>query len=163
MKNILFLCSGNSARSIMAEALMSRLSEGRFKAYSAGMDTRDQPNPWALRLLEREGYDIGMFRCKAWSEFRSKHAPKMDLIVAICDRSVEPLRANWPDETVIEQWSISDPAEDVGDDREMEQAFDGVYREIEQKVRALVAQSVDDTDQSDMDLGQERRLKRAAN
>ncbi|WP_319531063.1 arsenate reductase ArsC [uncultured Cohaesibacter sp.] len=149
MQNVLFLCSGNSARSLLAEALLAREGEGRFRAYSAGIEPREIPNPWALQLLEREGFDIGTFRCKTWKEFNTPFAPKMDQIITICEKAPEDLSSSWPGNPVTAQWTIPDPAAEVGDDKEMQLAFEEVYNQIADQVQRLVSLPLEEMDKDE--------------
>jgi protein-tyrosine-phosphatase len=137
--NILILCTGNSARSILAEALLNREGAGRITAWSAGSKPKGVPNPVGLRLLEQLGYDTERFRSKSWDEFAAAGAPKMDLVITVCDSAAGESCPLWPGAPLKAHWGIPDPA-DVGetDDARME-AFRLAYRRLEARVKAFAA------------------------
>jgi arsenate reductase len=137
--NILILCTGNSARSILAEALLNREGAGRIKAWSAGSRPKGVPNPIALRLLRELGYATDAFRSKSWDEFAGSGAPKMDLVITVCDSAAGESCPLWPGAPLKAHWGIPDPA-DVGetDDARME-AFQLAYRRLETRVKAFAA------------------------
>nr|WP_321458110.1 arsenate reductase ArsC [uncultured Cohaesibacter sp.] len=139
MRNILFLCTGNSSRSIMAEAILGRMGQGRFNAFSAGSQPAGQPNPWAIQLLEQFGYPICRLRSKNWSEFCREGAPQMDYIITVCDRAAGELCPVWPGEPALAHWGIPDPAAEVGDDKDMQLAFLTAYAQLSDRIGRFVA------------------------
>lgn len=137
--NVLILCTGNSARSILAEALINREGSGRFRAFSAGSKPRGVPNPTGLKLLAELGYDISGFRSKSWDEFAGPDAPKMDFIITVCDSASGEQCPYWPGHPMVAHWGIEDPA-DVGDtEAERRAAFVTAYEQLRARVAAFVA------------------------
>ena len=136
--NVLFLCTGNSARSIIAEALLNRLGRGKFAAYSAGSFPKGEVNPYALRIVENLGFDGSGFRSKSWDEFAGPGAPPMDLVVTVCDRAAAESCPFWPGAPARAHWSVDDPAAVEGPPEAQARAFERAYRDLEQRVRKLV-------------------------
>lgn len=118
--NVLFLCTHNSARSILAEALLNAMGEGRFKAYSAGSSPRDnqQPNPLGLQVLQKAGIPTEGLRSKSWDEFAAPGAPHMDLIITVCDNAAGEVCPFWPGHPATAHWGYADPSEGNGSDEE---------------------------------------------
>lgn len=135
---VLVLCTGNSARSILAEAILNRLGEGRIVARSAGSQPKDEPHPHALRLLEDKGYDTGFARSKSWDEFAGSGAPAMDLIFTVCDSAAAEACPVWPGHPATVHWGIPDPAAAIGRDDEIRAAFELAYGQLEERVRAFL-------------------------
>lgn len=134
IRTVLVLCNGNSARSILAEALFNRLGEGRFRAHSAGSHPKGAPNPHALGLLAAEGFDVSTFRSKSWHEFLGGDAPKIDLVVTVCDAAAGeacPLFLGAPIKT---HWGIPDPAAVVGAPADIKAAFDLAYDRLSARI-----------------------------
>ncbi|MCB1422591.1 MAG: arsenate reductase ArsC [Nitratireductor sp.] len=137
MKNILVLCTGNSARSILCEALLNRLGAGRIRAFSAGSDPKASPHPAALSLLAAEGYDTAGFASKKWDVFAGEGAPKMDIVITVCDNAAGESCPVWPGAPVSAHWGIADPAAIEGEGQS--EAFRSAYRQLSQRVQALLA------------------------
>lgn len=136
--NILVLCTGNSARSILGEALIARKGADRVRAFSAGSQPKGVPHPGALRLLEREGYDISAFRSKSWDEFAAPDAPRIDIAITVCGNAAGetcPLLIGAP---VRAHWGLLDPADVVGDEAAVDAAFAETYRLLDLRVRAML-------------------------
>jgi arsenate reductase len=132
--NVLFLCTGNSARSIMAEAYLNHVGKGRYRAYSAGSKPSGTVNPLALELLRERGINASA-HSKSWDEFSSPDAPKMDMVVTVCDNAAAEPCPYWPGQPIREHWGVEDPASVGGTTAEKRQAF--------QKAFALLAQRID--------------------
>ena len=137
--NVLFLCTGNSARSILAEALLERFGAPRFKSFSAGSDPKPAPHPVALETLVDKGYDVGGFRSKSWEEFASDGAPALDLIITVCDNAAAEVCPVWPGHPATAHWGHPDPAAVVESAEKCRAAFEEVYTDLMTKICALVA------------------------
>lgn len=137
--NVLFLCTGNSARSVIAEAILNKIGEGRFRAYSAGSQPKGAVNPNTLRLLEERGYDISGFRSKSWEEFAKPGAPKFDFIFTVCDSAAGEACPAWPGHPMTAHWGIPDPAEAAGSPEKVAQAFREAYSMLEQRIGAFTS------------------------
>lgn len=136
--NILVLCTGNSARSILAEAILNREGGGRFRAFSAGSQPKGQPNPVGLDLLASLGYDTSKFRSKSWTEFAEAGAPKMDIIITVCDAAAGEACPYWPGHPLVAHWGIPDPADVEGAPEQKRAAFQEAYRRLMNRVTVLV-------------------------
>jgi arsenate reductase len=134
--NVLFLCTGNSARSILAEAITNKLGRGRFRAFSAGSRPAGKVNPYALELLIDLGYETAELRSKSWNEFSGAAAPEMDIVITLCDEAAGESCPVWPGHPLIAHWSIPDPAAHASR-HAMRSAFAEAYRVIEQRVSAM--------------------------
>lgn len=132
--NVLFLCTGNSARSILAEAIMNRLGQGRFKAYSAGSQAKGSVHPFTLDLLRRMNIDTGFARSKNWDEFATPDAPKMDFVFTVCDNAANESCPVWPGQPMSAHWGIPDPANVEGTDAERRLAFSEAYRMLTARI-----------------------------
>lgn len=137
--NLLVLCTGNSARSILAEALINHLGAGRFRAYSAGSKPTGKVNPYALRTLAEHGVPVTEARSKSWDEFAQAGAPHMDIVITVCDSAAGETCPLWPGTPVKVHWGLPDPAAATGTDEQRLHAFAEVYRMLEQRVKRLVA------------------------
>ena len=157
--NILFLCTGNSARSIMAEVLMNHLGKSRFRAYSAGSHPVGQVNPLALELLRTKGFAVDMLRSKNWDEFARPEAPPMDFVVTVCDKAAGEMCPVWPGQPMTAHWGFADPAAATGSEAERRRMFDKVYLEIARRLELMLALPLDKLDR----LALERRMREIGN
>jgi arsenate reductase len=132
--NVLFLCTGNSARSILAEAILNRIGRGRFRAYSGGSHPRGEVNPYALELLKRLDYDISRLRSKPWDEFAAPGAPKLDFVITVCDSAAGEVCPIWPGKPMTAHWGMPDPAATKGTPSEIALAFAEVYRMLDSRL-----------------------------
>ena len=132
--NVLFLCTGNSARSILAEAILDRIGRGRFKGYSAGSHPRGAVHPLALELLRRMGHDTGDLRSKSWDELARAGAPSLDFVFTVCDTAAAEVCPIWPGQPMTAHWSLPDPAAAKGDAVQRALAFADTYRMLERRI-----------------------------
>ncbi|CAM5568130.1 arsenate reductase ArsC [Eoetvoesiella caeni] len=137
--NVLFLCTGNSARSIMAEALVTTLGNGRFKGYSAGSQPGGTVNPLAFEKVQKTGYPADKLRSKNWDEFARADAPHMDFIITVCDNAAGEVCPIWPGHPASAHWSFQDPAAVEGTDDEKRAAFDKVFRQMATRMHAFIS------------------------
>ena len=139
--NILFLCTHNSARSILAEALLNDMGQDRFKAYSAGSSPREnqQPNPLGLQVLQKAGIATDGLRSKSWDEFASPGAPKMDLIITVCDNAAGEVCPIWPGHPATAHWGYADPSEGDGSDAEKLEAFRKTMHAMKRRMEILIS------------------------
>lgn len=144
--NVLVLCTGNSSRSILAEAILNREGEGRIRAYSAGSHPKKKPNPYALALLNDLGYDTAGFRAKSWEEFAVADAPTMDFILTVCDDAAGESCPYWPGHPLVAHWGIPDPAAVQGIDAEKRAAFMDTYRRLSVRISAFVNLDIEKLD-----------------
>jgi protein-tyrosine-phosphatase len=138
MFNVLFLCTGNSARSILAEAYLNRVGKGRFRACSAGSKPGGRVNPFALELLEKNGIDTGALRSKSWDEFAAPGAPKMDFVFTVCDSAAAEPCPFWPGQPVTAHWGVSDPAAVEGSDEDKRRAFLLAFRTLSTRINLML-------------------------
>ena len=136
--NVLFLCTGNSARSVMAEAMLNHLGRGRFKAYSAGSFPTGRVNPFSLEILERAGFPAEGLRSKSWDEFASAGAPRLDFIFTVCDNAAGEACPVWPGKPVTAHWGVPDPAAVEGDDDAKRRAFRDAAATLRRRIELLV-------------------------
>ncbi len=144
--NVLILCTGNSARSILAEAILNREGAGRFRAFSAGSHPKGSPNPLALSLLSELGYDVSGLRSKSWEEFAGADAPKMDFIVTVCDSAAGEACPFWPGHPLVVHWGIPDPASVGGTDAEKRAAFLDAYRLLSNRITTFANLDIENFD-----------------
>ena len=137
--HVLFLCTGNSARSILAEAILNREGQGRFIAHSAGSRPTGAPNPFAISLLQREGFDTGFARSKSWDEFATPDAPKLDFVFTVCDNAAAEECPFWPGQPMTAHWGLPDPAAVEGSDAQKALAFADTYRAMRRRLQAFCA------------------------
>jgi arsenate reductase len=145
--NVLFLCTGNSARSIMAEALLDRLGQGRFRAYSAGSHPTGQVHPLALRVLDERGLPTSGLRSKSWDEFVGERAPAMDFVFTVCDKAAGEVCPAWPGRPVTAHWGVEDPAGVEGSSIERLRVFERVAQTLEARIRLFLALRPEHLDQ----------------
>ncbi len=132
--NVLFLCTGNSARSILAEAILNRVGQGRFRAYSAGSQPKGEVHPFAIELLEGVNHDTSFARSKSWEEFATDDAPVMDFVFTVCDNAANEACPVWPGQPMTAHWGVPDPAAAEGTDAEKHLAFAETYRMLNNRI-----------------------------
>jgi protein-tyrosine-phosphatase len=137
--NVLFLCTGNSARSVLGEAILNKVGAGKFRAYSAGSQPKGKVNPHTIQLLESLGYDTSGFRSKSWDEFAKTGEPSFDFIFTVCDGAAAEACPIWPGHPMTAHWGIPDPAEAKGTDAEIALAFKEAYRLLNQRISSFIA------------------------
>ena len=136
--NILFLCTHNSARSVMAECVVNRLGRGKFVGYSAGSQPSGGLNPFVMTLLERLNYQTDGLRSKSWDEFATADAPRMDFVITVCDQAADEVCPAWPGQPMTAHWGFPDPSSFKGTDTETAAFVADVYRMIERRIDILV-------------------------
>ena len=137
--NVLFLCTGNSARSILAEAYLTARGEGRFRAFSAGSDPNGIVNPLALELLKKHRIRVDGLRSKSWDEFAAADAPKLDFVFTVCDNAAGEVCPFWPGQPVTAHWGVEDPAAVQGSDEEKRRAFLKAFTALTARINLLLA------------------------
>jgi protein-tyrosine-phosphatase len=137
--NVLFLCTGNSARSIMAEAILNREGRGKFRAFSAGSQPAGKVNPLAINLLRKLNYDVSALRSKSWDEFATPDAPPLDFVFTVCDNAASEVCPIWPGQPMSAHWGLPDPAKATGNDAERALAFDDCFRMLNQRISIFVS------------------------
>jgi arsenate reductase (thioredoxin) len=152
--NILFLCTGNSARSIIAEAILNKVGAGKFVAYSAGSQPKGQVNSYTVELLRSLGYETSRLRSKSWHEFARPGAPPLDFTFTVCDNAAGETCPLWPGQPMTAHWGVPDPAEATGTPAEVALAFKDAYRMLHQRIGIFVALPIRSLDQ----LSLQRRL-----
>jgi arsenate reductase (thioredoxin) len=152
--NVLFLCTGNSARSIIAEAILNKIGAGKFTAYSAGSQPKGQVNPHTLQLLKSLGYDTSEFWSKSWQVFAQPAAPDLDFVFTVCDNAAGEACPVWPGQSMTAHWGVPDPAEATGTDAEIALAFKDAYRMLHRRIAIFTALPIRSLDQ----LSLQRRL-----
>jgi len=137
--NVLFLCTGNSARSILAEAILERLGGERFNAFSAGSQPKGGVHPFAIELLKNLKLDTSFARSKSWDEFTTPSSPKMDFVFTVCDNAANESCPVWPGQPMTAHWGIPDPAAAEGTDAEKHLAFADAYRQLSNRISAFLS------------------------
>lgn len=143
---VLFLCSGNSARSIIGEAILNDLGKGRFKAFSAGTDPKGDVNLRTIDLLRTAGHDVAGLYSKSWNEFTGPGAPNLDFVITVCDDAAGESCPVWPGEPMLAHWGIPDPAVATGTDAEVAVAFDDAYLMLKRRIDLMLALPVEKLD-----------------
>ncbi len=137
--NVLFLCTGNSARSIMAEAILNRAGQGKFKAFSAGSQPKGRVHPYTLDLLRNLHYDVSGVRSKSWLEYAQPDSPKLDFVFTVCDNAAGETCPVWPGQPMTAHWGIPDPAEATGTEGEIRYAFADALRMLTNRINIFVS------------------------
>lgn len=132
--NVLFLCTHNSSRSIIGEAIMSRLGMGKFKGYSAGSQPSGKVHPYAMELLQKLNYDTSTLRSKSWEEFTAPHAPELDFVFTVCDNAANEVCPVWPGQPMSAHWGLPDPSAAEGTEAERRFAFADTHRMLYQRI-----------------------------
>jgi protein-tyrosine-phosphatase len=153
--NILFLCTGNSARSVLAEVLMNHLSKSRFRAYSAGSHPAGEINPLTLELLRSRGLATVGLRSKNWDEFARPDAPAMDFVITVCDKAAGEVCPVWPGQPMTAHWGFEDPAAAQGSDEARRKVFIKVFVEIARRIELMLALPIEKLDR----LALERQVR----
>jgi arsenate reductase (thioredoxin) len=144
--NVLFLCTGNSARSILAEAYLNAVGRGRFRAFSAGSHPTGRVNPLALEVIERLSLPPRELRSKAWDEFAAPGAPAMDFIITVCDQAAGEACPVWPGRPITAHWGVPDPAAVTGDDAVKRAAFDRAFATLSRRIQLLIGLRLEELD-----------------
>jgi protein-tyrosine-phosphatase len=137
--NVLFICTGNSARSIMAEAVLNRAGQGRFRAFSAGSHPKGHIHPYAIDLLMRLHYDVSGLRSKSWTEFTAPGSPKLDFAFTLCDDAAAESCPTWPGQPMTAHWGLPDPAARIGTEPEIRLAFADVMRMVTNRINIFIS------------------------
>ena len=144
--NVLFLCTGNSARSIMAEAVLNRAGQGHFHAFSAGSHPKGKVHPYTLDLLRKTHFDVGGMRSKSWLEFAQPEAPKLDFVFTVCDDAAGETCPVWPGQPMTAHWGVPDPAAATGTEAEIRFAFADTLRMLTNRINIFVSLPIDKLD-----------------
>lgn len=136
--NVLFLCTGNSARSVIAEAILNREGRGKFRAFSAGSQPKGEVHPYTLDLLRRMNFDVSGFRSKSWTEFSAPDAPRLDFVFTVCDSAAAESCPAWSGQPMTAHWGVPDPAAATGSEAEIRLAFADAYRMLNNRISAFV-------------------------
>jgi arsenate reductase len=161
--NVLFLCTHNSARSIIAECIMNRLGIGRFKAYSAGSQPSGRVHPYALDLLRQLNYDTTTLRSKSWEEFTAPDAPHLDFVFTVCDNAANEVCPVWPGQPISAHWGVPDPSVAEGTESERRLAFADTHRMLYQRIGIFTSLPLASLDKLSLqqrldDIGRDRML-----
>ncbi len=146
--NVLFLCTGNSARSVIGEVLVTRLGKGRFRGFSAGSHPKGVVNPRTLELLRQHGYDTSSLRSKSWDEFAQPGAPVMDFVFTVCDDAADEVCPVWPGQPITAHWGVPDPAAATGSDAQIALAFVDAYRALGNRIAIFTSLPAEKLDRS---------------
>ncbi|MFN4120211.1 arsenate reductase ArsC [Acidovorax sp.] len=144
--NVLFICTANSARSIMAEAILNQLGAGRYRAYSAGSHPAGQVNPYAVELLQRNRFHTGDVRSKNWEEFARPDAPAMDFVLTVCDNAAGEVCPVWPGQPMSAHWGVADPAAVQGTEEEKQRAFTEAFITLNRRITIFLSLPFDKLD-----------------
>ena len=144
--NVLFLCTGNSARSVMAESILNKIGGGRFKAFSAGSHPAGKVNPYTIELLKKQGHPVDQLDSKSWSVFEKAESPRMDVIITVCDSAAGEVCPIWPGRPVTAHWGFEDPAAFAGSHEAKSAKFYDIYRQIMTRIRLLASLPVERLD-----------------
>ena len=150
--NVLFLCTGNSARSILAEAILNRIGRGRFAAFSAGSQPKGAVNPHAISLLKRLDFPTESLRSKSWDEFAKAGAPKMDFVFTVCDNAANEVCPAWPGQPMTAHWGVPDPAAVQGDESEIGEAFRHTFLLLQRRIELFASLPVEKLDRLSLKL-----------
>jgi arsenate reductase len=145
--HVLFVCTGNSARSILAEGLLNALGKGRFVAHSAGSHPKDRPHPLALKTLADNGIPTDGFRSKSWDEFAAPGAPALDFVFTVCDQAAGEVCPHWPGQPMTAHWGLPDPAAVQGSEEQQRKAFFGAYVALRRRIELMLALPIESLDQ----------------
>lgn len=161
--NVLFLCTGNSARSILAEGILRNLGSGRFNAFSAGSQPNGEVHPFALKLLQSLKLDTSFARSKSWDEFAVPNAPKMDFVFTVCDNAANESCPVWPGQPMTAHWGVPDPAAVKGTDAEKHLAFAEAYRQLSNRLATFLSLPLASIDRMSLqtklrDIGHDRPM-----
>jgi len=137
--NVLFLCTGNSARSILAESLLNNFGKGRFRTFSAGSQPAGQVNPFALELLQKNHFPTGELRSKSWEEFAHPAAPHLDFVITVCDNAAGEVCPAWPGQPITAHWGVPDPAAVEGDDEQKRHAFVEAMTQLQRRISVFTS------------------------
>jgi protein-tyrosine-phosphatase len=144
--NVLFLCTGNSARSVMAEAALGRWGNGKFKAFSAGSQPKGEVHPMTLKLLSNLNYDVSGFRSKSWDEFAGPGAVPLDFVFTVCDNAAGEVCPIWPGQPMTAHWGVEDPAAFVGPEEAALKYFKRIYLELEARIKVFTSLRIEGLD-----------------
>jgi len=161
--NVLFLCTGNSARSIMGEVLLNHWGAGRFRGYSAGSQPRGELHPLTLKILEQAHLSTVGLRSKSWEEFAQPGAPEMDFVFTVCDDAAAESCPTWPGQPITAHWGVEDPARAGGTDEEKRRVFNRAFRELDNRIKIFTSLRLEALDRLTLqerlrDLGRTRRV-----
>lgn len=144
--NVLFLCTGNSARSILAEAILQREGLGRFRSFSAGSQPKGEVHPLSLKVLQSLNYDVSGFRSKSWEEFSGPDAPVLDFVFTVCDNAANEVCPIWPGQPMTAHWGVPDPAAVEGTEAERHAAFFDTYRMLANRISLFTSLPLESLD-----------------
>jgi arsenate reductase len=148
--NVLFLCTGNSARSIMAECALNRWGKGKFRGFSAGSHPKGAVHPLTIELLEKLGFDTSALRSKSWDEFSAPDGPPIHVVITVCDHAAVEQCPFWPGKPITAHWGFPDPAAYEGTDNEKRRFFARVYRELENRIRLFTSLGIETLDSTSL-------------